>query len=86
LVSEVMLRQIQIVRAVPFYERFLERFPTLEALAGAPIAEPITVWRGLGRYERAVSLHKTTRIVVGEHGGEIPSDPETLVKLPGIGP
>ena len=86
LVSEVMLQQIQVVRAIPFYERFLERFPTVESLAEAPIAEAIRVWGDLGRYRRVVSLHRTARIVVEEHGGEIPSDPEVLVKLPGIGP
>jgi len=86
LVSEVMLQQIQVVRAVPFYERFLERFPTVGALAEAPLAEAIQVWGDLGRYRRVVSLHRTARIVVEEHGGEIPSDPEALVKLPGIGP
>ena len=86
LVSEVMLQQIQVVRAVPFYERFLERFPTVRALADAPPAEAIQVWGDLGCYRRVVSLHRTARIVVEEHGGEIPSDPETLLKLPGVGP
>ncbi len=64
LVSEVMLQQIQVVRAIPFYERFLERFPTVEALAEAPIAEAIRVWGDLGRYRRVVSLHRTARILV----------------------
>ncbi len=86
LVSEVMLQQIQVKRAVPFYERFLERFPTVQALADAPLAEAIRVWEDLGRYRRVVYLHRTARIVVDEHGGKVPSDPEELVKLPGIGP
>src|SRR5919202_7143469 len=86
LVSEVMLQQIQVQRAVPFYERFLARFPTVEALAGAPLAEAIRVWEDLGRYRRVVYLHRTARIVVGEHECSIPSDPDELVKLPGIGP
>ena len=86
LVSEVMLQQIQVVRAIPFYERFLERFPTVEALAAAPLAEAIRVWGDLGRYRRVVNLHKTARIVVEEHEGLIPADPGELVKLPGIGP
>lgn len=86
LVSEVMLQQIQVKRAVPFYERFLERFPTAEALATAPLAEAIRAWEDLGRYRRVVYLHKTARIVMEEHGGVIPSDPDELVKLPGIGP
>jgi A/G-specific adenine glycosylase len=86
LVSEVMLQQIQVKRAVPFYERFLARFPTVDALADAPLAEAIRAWEDLGRCRRVVYLHRTARIVVGEHEGSIPSDPEELVKLPGIGP
>ena len=86
LVSEVMLQQIQVKHAVPFYERFLERFPTVEALADAPLAEPIRVREDLGRYRRVVYLHRTARIVADEYGGEVPSDPEELVKLIGIGP
>ncbi|QIN79234.1 A/G-specific adenine glycosylase [Rubrobacter marinus] len=86
LVSEVMLQQIQVTRAVPFYLAFLERFPTVEALAGAPIAEAIRVWGDLGRYRRVVNLHRTARLVVEEHGGEIPPDPEVLATFPGIGP
>ena len=86
LVSEVMLQQIQVQRAVPFYERFLARFPTVEALAEAPLSEAILVWEDLGRYRRIVYLHKIARIVVKEHDGRIPSEPEELLKLPGIGP
>jgi A/G-specific adenine glycosylase len=86
LVSEVMLQQIQVQRAVPFYERFLARFPTLEALADAPLAQAIRVWEDLGRYRRIVYLHKTARILIEEHDGRILSDPEDLQKLPGIGP
>jgi A/G-specific adenine glycosylase len=86
LVSEVMLQQIQVQRAVPFYERFLARFPTVDALADAPLAEAIRVWGDLGRYRRVVYLHETARIVMEEHDGRIPSEPEELVKLPGIGP
>jgi A/G-specific adenine glycosylase len=86
LVSEVMLQQIQVKRAIPFYERFLERFPTVEALAEAPLSDAIRVWDDLGRYRRVVNLHRTARIVVEEHGGRVPSDPEVLLKLPGIGP
>jgi A/G-specific adenine glycosylase len=86
LVSEVMLQQIQVQRAIPFYERFLARFPTVEALADAPLAEAIRVWEDLGRYRRILYLHKTARIVMKEHDGRIPSDPDELIKLPGIGP
>jgi A/G-specific adenine glycosylase len=86
LVSEVMLQQIQVKRAVPFYERFLNRFPTVGALAEAPLSEAIRVWDDLGRYRRVVYLHRTARIVMDEHGGSIPSDPAELLKLPGVGP
>ena len=86
LVSEVMLQQIQVSRAIPFYFSFLERFPTIQALAEAPIADAIRVWGDLGRYKRVVNLHKTARIVVEEFGGQIPSDLKMLLKLPGLGP
>jgi A/G-specific adenine glycosylase len=86
LVSEVMLQQIQVRRAIPFYERFLATFPTVESLAEAQLAEAIRVWEDLGRYRRIVYLHNTARIVVEQHDGRIPSDPEALLKLPGIGP
>lgn len=86
LVSEVMLQQIQVKRAIPFYESFLARFPTPRALADAPLADAIRVWGDLGRYKRVVNLHRTARILVKEFGGEVPSAPGELVKLPGIGP
>ena len=86
LVSEVMLQQIQVPRAIPFYQTFLERFPTIHALAEAPLAEAIRVWGDLGRYRRVVNLHRTARIVVEKHGGELPRDVETLRQLPGVGP
>ena len=86
LVSEVMLQQIQVVRAIPFYGAFLDRFPTIEALAAAPLAEVIRIWGDLGRYRRVVNLHRTAHLVVHEHGGRIPHDIETLRRLPGIGP
>lgn len=86
LVSEVMLQQIQVKRAIPFYESFVARFPTVESLAAAPIAEAIRAWGDLGRYRRVVNLHRTARRIVDQHGGRVPSDPEVLVRLPGIGP
>src|ERR687895_9029 len=63
LVSEVMLQQIQVRRAIPFYERFLGRFPTVEALAEAPLSDAIRVWDDLGRYRRGVDLHRDGPLV-----------------------
>jgi A/G-specific adenine glycosylase len=81
-----MLQQIQVKRAIPFYEAFLARFPTARALAEAPLSEAIKVWGDLGRYRRVVKLHRTARILLEEFDGEVPSDPKVLVRLPGIGP
>lgn len=86
LISEVMLQQTQVDRVIPYYERFLERFPTAEALAAAPTAEVIQAWAGLGYNRRAVNLQRTAQAVVNEHGGQFPRDLETLRGLPGIGP
>jgi A/G-specific adenine glycosylase len=73
-------------RAVPFYESFVALFPTPRALSEAPLSEAIKAWGDLGRYRRVVSLHRTACLIVEEHGGEVPSDPKALVKLPGVGP
>ena len=86
LISEVMLQQIQVARAVPFYRAFLERFPTVADLAAAPLAEAIRVWGDLGRYRRVVNLHRTARLVMERHGGAIPADVAALRALPGVGP
>ena len=86
LVSEVMLQQIQVSRAIPFYLAFLDRFPTVEALAAAPLAEAIRVWGDLGRYKRVVNLHRTAQHIVGVLGGHFPREIEVLKQLPGIGP
>ena len=80
LVSEVMLQQTQVVRVVPRYLRWLERWPTVEALAAAPTADVIREWSGLGYNRRAVNLQRTAR-VVAESGW-----PDDLTELPGVGP
>jgi A/G-specific adenine glycosylase len=85
LVSEVMLQQTQVDRVIPYYERWLEAFPTVQALAAAPTAEVIRLWAGLGYNRRAVNLQRTAQAVV-DRGGEFPRDVETLRELPGIGP
>jgi A/G-specific adenine glycosylase len=86
LVSEVMLQQTQVDRVIPYYQAFLERFPTEQSLAEAPTAEVIRVWAGLGYNRRAVNLQRTAQYVVSELGGEFPKSVEELRKLPGVGP
>lgn len=86
LVAEVMLQQTQVDRALPKYEAFIERFPTLQALADAPAAEVIRMWSGLGYNRRAVNLQRAAREIVERYNGIFPCDVATLVTLPGIGP
>jgi A/G-specific adenine glycosylase len=86
MVSEMMLQQTQVDRVLPKFKAFLERFPTLEALASAPTAEVIRAWAGLGYNRRAVNMQRTARAVREDHGGQFPRDLATLLKLPGIGP
>ena len=84
-VSEIMLQQTQVATVIPYFERFMARFPTLDVLAGAPVDEVLHHWTGLGYYARARNLHRAARIVVDGHGGELPADIEALEALPGIG-
>jgi A/G-specific adenine glycosylase len=86
LVSEVMLQQTQVDRVIPYFQRWIERFPTVAALAEAPTSDVIRIWSGLGYNRRAVYLQKMAKAVVEEHGGVFPATPEELLKLPGIGP
>jgi A/G-specific adenine glycosylase len=86
LVSEIMLQQTQVDRVLPKYLAFLEQFPTPEALAGAPIAEVIRAWAGLGYNRRAVNLQRAVRAVLETHAGVFPREVEALRRLPGIGP
>ncbi len=83
--SEIMLQQTQVATVIPYYEKFLARFPTLEALAAAPIDSVMGLWSGLGYYARARNLHACAQTILREHGGEFPHDAETMAKLPGIG-
>lgn len=84
-VSEIMLQQTQVNTVIPYYERFMQRFPTVETLACAPEDEVLQHWAGLGYYARARNLHKAAKQVVSEHGGEFPRSVEELAELPGIG-
>ena len=84
-VSEFMLQQTQVSRVEAYYHRFLQRYPSIEALAAAPAAMVRESWEGLGYYRRAANLHRLAQTVVGEHGGIVPDDPAALARLPGIG-
>ncbi|MEQ1775319.1 MAG: A/G-specific adenine glycosylase [Burkholderiales bacterium] len=83
--SEIMLQQTQVTTVIPYYERFLRRFPSVESLAKAPLDDVLALWSGLGYYSRARNLHKAARVLVETHGGRMPDDPEAVEALPGIG-
>jgi len=85
LVSEIMLQQTQVATVIPFYERWLARFPDFASLATADESEVLSVWQGLGYYSRARNLHRAAKLVVEKHGGEMPRDPALIRALPGIG-
>jgi A/G-specific adenine glycosylase len=84
-VSEVMLQQTQVATVIPFFERFLETFPNLEALAAAEEQQVLRLWEGLGYYRRAHNLHRAARLLVSQQGGEIRDDPKAFGALPGVG-
>lgn len=85
LVSEVMLQQTQVTTVVPFYERWLKRFPNFTALAAASESEVLHAWQGLGYYSRARNLHSAAKLIVRQYNGDLPPDPEQIYRLPGIG-
>src|SRR5262245_3987370 len=85
-ISEVMLQQTQVETALPYYERFIHEFPTLESLATAGEERVLSLWAGLGYYQRAKNLMAAAREVMSKHSGQIPSDYDALIGLPGIGP
>ncbi len=84
-VSEVMLQQTQVATVAPYFERFVERFPDVQALADAPLDVVLHHWSGLGYYARARNLHRAAVIIRDEHDGEFPRDFATVVELPGVG-
>jgi A/G-specific adenine glycosylase len=83
--SEVMLQQTQVATVAPYFERFLSRFPTIDALAVAPLDDVLKLWEGLGYYSRARNLHRAAQVIVKELHGELPSTVAGLQALPGIG-
>ncbi|HZC32594.1 MAG TPA: A/G-specific adenine glycosylase [Candidatus Bathyarchaeia archaeon] len=86
LVSEVMAQQTQISRVIEAWSRFIDRFPTVAALAAASPADVLRAWRGMGYDRRALNLHRAAHAIVDEHDGQVPRDLSALEKLPGIGP
>lgn len=83
--SEIMLQQTQIKTVIPYYKKFIKKFPTIDKLASAQLNEILYLWSGLGYYVRAENLHKTAKIVIKSHYGIFPEDFNTLITLPGIG-
>jgi A/G-specific adenine glycosylase len=84
-ISEIMLQQTQVATVVPYYERFLQRFPDVHTLAAAPQDEVLHYWSGLGYYARARNLHAAARLVAAKHGGSFPVSLEQVHALPGVG-
>jgi A/G-specific adenine glycosylase len=84
-VAEIMLQQTQIATVIPYYERWMVRFPTIETLATAPLDDVLKQWEGLGYYGRARNLHAAARQIMAESNGQIPDTVEKLMKLPGVG-
>jgi A/G-specific adenine glycosylase len=83
--SEIMLQQTQVGTVIPYYQRFLERFPDITALAAAVQDEVLEYWAGLGYYARARNLHRCAQAIVASHGGRFPEQAATIAELPGIG-
>lgn len=83
--SEVMLQQTQVATVTPYYARFLQQFPDIQALAAAPLDEVLKIWAGLGYYRRAKSMHQAAQIIASTYHGIFPSTYDNMLKLPGIG-
>lgn len=84
-ISEIMLQQTRVETVIPYFERWMKQFPTLEVLAEASQQEVLAVWEGLGYYSRARNLHRAAQLVVSDYGGTLPADLAPLRRLPGIG-
>ncbi|HEX4894914.1 MAG TPA: A/G-specific adenine glycosylase [Solimonas sp.] len=83
--SEIMLQQTQVATVIPYFQRFLARFPDLRSLAEAPIDDVLAHWAGLGYYARARNLHRCAQALMAQHGGEFPRSSAAVMALPGIG-
>ena len=84
-ISELMLQQTRTDQAIPYYKKFLRRFPTVESLARAPLRDVLKAWEGLGYYSRARNAHRAAQVIVEKYGGQFPRTFQELVGLPGVG-
>ncbi|MEJ5223140.1 MAG: A/G-specific adenine glycosylase [Anaerolineales bacterium] len=84
-VSEMMLQQTQVTTVIPYFERWMARFPTVADLAAADEKDVLSLWEGLGYYSRARNLHRAARLIMSEFGGQIPDNLSDLRRLPGVG-
>ena len=85
-VSEIMLQQTRVDTVIPYYQRWMERFPDVSTLARSDQQEVLVTWEGLGYYSRARNLHKAARLIAADYDGKVPDRYDVLIKLPGIGP
>jgi A/G-specific adenine glycosylase len=85
-IAEVMLQQTTVTTVIPYFERFMAAFPTVAALAAAPVPQVLHLWQGLGYYRRAHQLHRCAQVIVTQHQGQFPTTLAGLLALPGIGP
>ena len=85
-ISEIMLQQTTVNTVIAFYERWIKAFPTIHDLGKAPLQMVLKQWQGLGYYNRAKNLHKASQILIKEHRGLLPKDPQLIRSLPGFGP
>ena len=85
-ISEVMLQQTQVTTVIPYFEKFMAKLPTIEALAIAPVDTVLALWSGLGYYSRARNLQKGAQHLLEHHKGKFPKDRATLLETPGVGP
>ncbi|MFN7097010.1 MAG: A/G-specific adenine glycosylase, partial [Gammaproteobacteria bacterium] len=83
--SEIMLQQTQVATVIPYFERFMREFPTIDILAKADVDHVMHLWTGLGYYSRARHLHKTAKLIAADYQGQFPDTVDALVTLPGIG-
>jgi len=83
--SEIMLQQTQVSTVIPYFNKFIEKFPDVKSLSAAPIDDVLALWTGLGYYTRARNLHRTAQIIDKEHNGKFPDTVEALTEFPGIG-